>query len=427
MVPSHEPRRRRMLSGMRRALTILLALLILAPAAPAAARSDGVIRGVLFYSPSCGHCHRVIEDHLPGIFAESGGAPEAAFDGRDEAAPPATLLSNGTLQLLMINVKTDPGADLYLMSTAAFEVPSAAEGVPRLVMGGEWFVGSGDIPAALPGLIDAGLAAGGIDWPDLEGIGSLLALAGAEAPAAAATTVPEPAPITTPPEPEPQPVAVTTSTTTTVPSPFSELGGTSTGVDGAVEVGKPLTTIGDKFRNDLAGNILAVVVLAGMLASLALVALLLRRGRSWEAPWWLIPLLAAAGVVVAVYLTYLETSGAEAVCGPVGNCNAVQESKFALLFGVIHVGLVGLISYAVVIATWLASRFLDRPAADWARVALALGAAVGVAFSCYLTFLEPFVIGATCIWCLSSALIVTAIFWLTASPGREAWQRLRSG
>ena len=37
-----------------------------------------------------------------------------------------------------------------------------------------------------------------------------------------------------------------------------------------------------------------------------------------------------------------DTSGAEAVCGPVGNCNAVQESKFALLFGVIHVGLVGL-------------------------------------------------------------------------------------
>jgi len=60
-------------------------------------------------------------------------------------------------------------------------------------------------------------------------------------------------------------------------------------------------------------------------------------------------------------------------------------------------------------------------------VGLALGAAGGVAFSIYLTFLEPFVIGATCIWCLSSAIIVTALFWITAGPGWAAWRRLRAG
>ncbi len=155
--------------------------------------------------------------------------------------------------------------------------------------------------------------------------------------------------------------------------------------------------------------------------------MLLRRGRAWAVPDWLVPVLAAAGVAVAIYLTYVETSGADAVCGPVGNCNAVQESKFALLFGVIHVGLVGLISYAVVIGTWLAGRLLPPPWSDRGRVLLALGSVGGVLFSIYLTFLEPFVIGATCIWCLSSALIVTALFWVTVSPGWEAWRRLRSG
>ena len=30
----------------------------------------------------------------------------------------------------------------------------------------------------------------------------------------------------------------------------------------------------------------------------------------------------------------------------------------------------------------------------------------GMSFSIYLTFLEPFVIGATCMWCLSSAVIM---------------------
>jgi uncharacterized membrane protein len=38
----------------------------------------------------------------------------------------------------------------------------------------------------------------------------------------------------------------------------------------------------------------------------------------------------------------------------------------------------------------------------------------GILFSIYLTFLEPFVIGATCIWCLSSAVIMTILFLLAA-------------
>jgi uncharacterized membrane protein len=44
----------------------------------------------------------------------------------------------------------------------------------------------------------------------------------------------------------------------------------------------------------------------------------------------------------------------------------------------------------------------------------------GTLFSIYLTFLEPFVIGATCAWCLASAVIMTALLWLAATPGRLA-------
>jgi uncharacterized membrane protein len=36
-------------------------------------------------------------------------------------------------------------------------------------------------------------------------------------------------------------------------------------------------------------------------------------------------------------------------------------------------------------------------------------------FSIYLTALEPFVIGATCAWCLSSAVIVTLLLMLSAN------------
>jgi uncharacterized membrane protein len=39
----------------------------------------------------------------------------------------------------------------------------------------------------------------------------------------------------------------------------------------------------------------------------------------------------------------------------------------------------------------------------------------GILFSIYLTTLEPFVIGATCMWCVSSAVLMTLIFY-AATP-----------
>jgi uncharacterized membrane protein len=50
---------------------------------------------------------------------------------------------------------------------------------------------------------------------------------------------------------------------------------------------------------------------------------------------------------------------------------------------------------------------------------------IGTLFSLYLTVLEPFVIGASCAWCLSSAVIMTTLLWLTAGPGRHACAQLR--
>jgi len=110
----------------------------------------------------------------------------------------------------------------------------------------------------------------------------------------------------------------------------------------------------------------------------------------------------------------------------VGNCNTVQQSEWARVLGV-HIGVIGVVGYALVLAAWAVARFARGPLADWARVALLAGAVVGTGFSIYLTFLEPFVIGATCLWCLSSAVIVTALMWGTARPGAAAWGRLRAG
>jgi uncharacterized membrane protein len=51
----------------------------------------------------------------------------------------------------------------------------------------------------------------------------------------------------------------------------------------------------------------------------------------------------------------------------------------------------------------------------------------GTLFSIYLTFLEPFVIGATCAWCVTSAIVMTALLALTAAPGKRAISMLLHG
>jgi uncharacterized membrane protein len=54
-----------------------------------------------------------------------------------------------------------------------------------------------------------------------------------------------------------------------------------------------------------------------------------------------------------------------------------------------------------------------------ASVGVFVTAVIGVLFSIYLTFLEPFVIKEVCVWCLASAVIMTLILLVSA------WQTTR--
>ena len=140
---------------------------------------------------------------------------------------------------------------------------------------------------------------------------------------------------------------------------------------------------------------------------------------------WLVPLLSAVGLLVAIYLTVIELSGDPAVCGPIGDCNAVQQSPYAFLFGFLPIGMLGVVGYAALILVWAAARLLPERGLDLARLALFGLSALGTFFSIYLTFLEPFVIGATCAWCLTSAVLMTVLMWVTLDPARAAAARLQ--
>jgi len=179
-------------------------------------------------------------------------------------------------------------------------------------------------------------------------------------------------------------------------------------------------TMMDRFKQDRAGNSVAVLVLLGMLASLLLRGFPPRvTARPW--PLWVVPALVVVGIGVASYLSFLEITHTEAVCGPVGDCNTVNQSEYATLFGFLPVGILGLIGYALILLLWGVRGWGPESAKDSAQLGLWGSAVFGTVFSVYLTFLEPFVIGATCAWCLSSAVIMTLLLWATYPLAAQSW------
>jgi uncharacterized membrane protein len=131
------------------------------------------------------------------------------------------------------------------------------------------------------------------------------------------------------------------------------------------------------------------------------------------------PVLALLGLGVAGYLAYVETQAVAAVCGPVGDCNAVQSSPYARLFGVLPVGVLGAMGYILILAAWFWKRFRTGWLAEHASLAILGTAFLGTLFSLYLTYLEPFVIKAVCAWCLTSAVLITLLMLVNVRPALQ--------
>jgi uncharacterized membrane protein len=344
-----------------------------------------VVRAVLFYSPSCPHCHQVITTNLPPLFEKYGDQ----------------------LQIAGIDTSSAGGQALYEAAIRRFNIPPERMGVPTLIVGDVVLVGSLEIPQQLPGLIEKYLAQGGVDWPDVPGPAEALAAA-ESTPAAtpAPTPIGSPMPTSTMIAPSVTPPPLPTATTT-APGLMLNL--------------DPPADLGARLARDPAGNALAIVVLIGMVFNIALVAARLRQSIDPPATArreWTIPVLCLIGFVIAGYLSYVETARVEAVCGPIGDCNTVQQSEYARLFGVLPIGVLGMIGYAAILIAWWIERRSRAPLNRLAALALVIMTVGGTLFSIYLTFLEPFVIGATCAWCLASAVIMTMLMWATAVSGQ---------
>lgn len=132
---------------------------------------------------------------------------------------------------------------------------------------------------------------------------------------------------------------------------------------------------------------------------------------------FIISILALAGLAVSAYLLTVHWGWWSAVCLGVGDCEAVNTSRFSEFLG-IPVALMGMGAYAAIIAASVAIR--QNIQTVWARRSVFIIAAIGVAFSAYLTYIELFVLYEICPWCVISAILVTAIAVLGALELREA-------
>lgn len=273
------------------------------------------------------------------------------------------------LDVLLIEVVTQEDVDQLFALAADLGIPKEQTGVPFMIISDQVLVGSTRISHELPALIDAYLAKGGVRLPDYPILASELARA----------------------------------------IPF-ELGQEEPAPQGPA---RPQ------------GFILATVVLVAMAAAFLYATssifssrLPIPHGRSvaQAVPW-----LAVLGLAVAGYLAYVETQSVAAVCGPVGECNVVQTSAYARLFGVLPVGVLGAFAYLLFLATWAVERRARARVSVWAGLGSFLVALVGTAFSIYLTFLEPFVIRAVCLWCLASSVTMTLLLLFTLHAPR-AWR-----
>jgi uncharacterized membrane protein len=334
-------------------LAAILAILIAATPVLALSTSDQrVVRVVMFWSEGCPHCHEVITKVLPALQDQFGSQ----------------------LEIMLIEVRGLNEVEQLYQVAESLGYSRDKVFVPFLIIGSEVLIGSDEIPARMPGLIDDYLNAGGLDYPDLPGLDHMLSL------------------------------------------------GTIFISNQAGQLEPPGST-----EPESNGMTIAAVIMMGMLVALVYVVIVLVRASQGKplapVPKWqdlAIPVLAVLGLGVAAYMTYVETSTADAICGPIGDCNTVQNSPYAKLFGVLPIGILGAGGYLALMLAWVLKRTGTGRLSEITPLALFGMSFFGTLYSIYLTYLELFVIKAVCLWCLSSAVIITLLM-LFSLPAAAVW------
>jgi len=125
---------------------------------------------------------------------------------------------------------------------------------------------------------------------------------------------------------------------------------------------------------------------------------------------WLIVILSILGIFDTAYLTAERYLNSPVYCLVGGNCDKVLSSPYAVIYG-IPLALFGLLFYFSVLIFAMIFQFSET--ASRRRFILRLLFALtclALIFSGWLVYLQLFVIKAICVYCVLSAINITALF-----------------
>ncbi len=313
------------------------------------------VRAVLFFSPDSAQYQDLFAYYLPGLLERH----------------------KDRLEVSAIDTSASSGATAYHAATANFDLPLQLEGKPAVLVGNRSMVGLMEIGRMLGDKFEeVASIPGAASWPLLPGLKTMLPAGKRDLKARTASEG---------------------------ASPIEE---------------DPNASAGEASTADRIADVLALAVLLTMVLVLVHSLFRLSRPASNSRPTARVVLLLAllAGLGISGYTTYTALADVVPMCGAGGGCGTVQQSEYAKLFG-IPMGVFGLVGYASILITWLVAQHLSPKGGRWCWLPWALAFAA-MLFSLRLTALAYFVIGATCLWCLGSALSISVVLWLLSGQTR---------
>lgn len=129
--------------------------------------------------------------------------------------------------------------------------------------------------------------------------------------------------------------------------------------------------------------------------------------------------LALAGIFLALYLTLYKLGIIGHLACGLGGCERVNTSRWATFLGLpVAAWGVGFYVATFIVALWgTSAAWIERREPS---VVLAALTTVGLLFSAWLTYLELYVIGAVCRFCVGSALVVV-VLWVMSIVDLRAY------
>jgi protein-disulfide isomerase/rhodanese-related sulfurtransferase len=128
--------------------------------------------------------------------------------------------------------------------------------------------------------------------------------------------------------------------------------------------------------------------------------------------------LSLVGLFDSIYLMWEYTSPAHPMVCMGGGCDAVRASAYSHLGG-LPVPVYGMFMYGFLVLLLFLYPLLPTSFARLSQYAVVLISGAAFLFSVYLTGIEAFVLHSWCVWCVLSALLVTAIFLLALGDRRR--------